>query len=133
MTRVRYEWNHLQHVNFPFMRDLIINIAFSFSKYSFERGNKKSQRFIILYRNQCSQCTLLLLIVSVSDTFIPFQTYIMTWRNARRLLDDTRVRTITLNNRHYFDDPSDQEMIGKGLRNMVQNIRYTRGHTGLQM
>lgn len=49
-------------------------------------------------------------------------TYVMTWRNARRLLDDTKVRTITLNNRHYFDDSSNQEMIGKGLRNMVKNI-----------
>ena len=50
----------------------------------------------------------------------------MTWRNARRLLDDTSVRSITLNNRFYFDDPSDQAQIGKGLKTMVQQIGYSR-------
>ncbi|XP_048766134.1 uncharacterized protein LOC125673563 [Ostrea edulis] len=49
-------------------------------------------------------------------------TYIMTWRNARALLDDNEVRRITLSNRFYFDDPTKQRDIGKGLRNVVRQI-----------
>jgi hypothetical protein len=48
----------------------------------------------------------------------------MTWRNARALLGDTDVRRITLDNRFYFDDPSKQGDIGKGLKNIVRQIRY---------
>ncbi|XP_062613262.1 uncharacterized protein LOC134275040 [Saccostrea cucullata] len=49
-------------------------------------------------------------------------TYIMTWRNARALLDDTKVQQITLKNRFYFDDATNQAEIGKGLKNVVLDI-----------